>query len=240
MRIFSLVRIPISTFFSLLWYACFYPCALFSEIKFQTRQKGDTAQLFIHGYLLNSSVWMGWRKLPFPYAYTINLKGMFRVGLEEFAEQVKDKIYKIAKETGVSKFQLIGHSMGGVIACAVAGDSGILNFDDGIQCEVVNTVAIGSPFMGSPLAFLAIDRSGRSMLPSSTVLADIREKIKKNEKTRFLLIVSDEDLVVPLENAVVDSIPIMRIKKGNHIALLESEEVQKAVVEFLILKETQT
>lgn len=221
-------------------YALIYPCGIFSEVKLygdSEEKPNEIAQLFIHGYGHNSTAWKSWKKeikaKNFTNAHTINLHGMFINNLSQFSEQVKKRIADIHKETGSTTFQLIGHSMGGNIACNVAGSNGKITLKNGTKITIESVVTIASPLKGTPLSHIALDPSGRSMISSSPHLKRVRTKIKKNTSTRFLHIGSSDDLIVPSNRTRVGNSPYRELENVDHLGILHHHKAQKLTLSHL-------
>lgn len=108
--------------------------------------------LLIHGYLHNRLAWLphgirlrraGWTAL-----YSINLWPL-DAPMERFAEQVRDAVERICRETGSAQIDLVCHSMGGVVARSYIQRLG------GHE-RVAHLVTLGSPHHGTRVAPLGL------------------------------------------------------------------------------------
>lgn len=147
-------------------------CLLFSVImpfervfmgkeRLKTVAAGRLPVLLIHGYQCNRGFWWwirprleraGWQ------VATHSLHPVF-ADIDEYVEQVSQRIEDVCSATGAQRLILVGHSMGGLVARAYLRQAG--------PARVARLVTLGSPHHGSKLAILGIGRNARQMVPGN-------------------------------------------------------------------------
>jgi len=198
--------------------------------------------LLVHGYLHNSSGWYAMieemEKAGFGPIYTIDLgdgslSGKFW-SIEDYAEQLAQKVKEIRDTSGRYDVALIGHSMGGVVSAYYATTLA----DPGVVSDVIT---IGSPLQGTPMAnYFGVGAAGDEMRTDSPFLMELQEKMGQTPNIRYYSVASETDEVVPFHSAVygTDATKQMIIPDKGHFSLMISREVSKQIA--LWLKEHPT
>lgn len=186
--------------------------------------------LLVHGYLNHGSVWtfqkIYFKNLNIGPVYTINLGNPFRK-IEEYAELVKVKADEIAKETGREDLTLVGHSMGGLVSSWYA-------MQLARPGRVTDIITIGSPWAGTPMAYLALGANARQMRPHSEFLNSLLSLMEKNPQIEFYHIASRSDqLVIPGDSAVLKNHDYLIIEDIGHSSLLYSRRVAHKIAGWL-------
>lgn len=186
--------------------------------------------LLVHGYLNHSSVWTfqkrKFEKGGFGPIYTITLRHPFR-SIRTYAEKVKIKAEAIAAETGRKDLILIGHSMGGLVSSLYATTLAAPG-------TVTDVITIGSPFVGTPMARIALGQNAREMEPNSPFLQQLLIAMAKNRQIRFHHIATKTDqLVIPGQSAVIKENPHFIYEDIGHAGLLYSTRVADKISEWL-------
>ncbi len=131
----------------------------------QTLQRNETPVLLLHGLFVNQSCWFWFkrqlRQQGFNNIVTLNLSSWHSE--EVLTELLAKKIDELRHQLGVNKVNLVGHSMGGMIARNYIQLRG---GDD----KVERLICLGSPHHGSKLATLTIDSLGKLLIPNSDFL----------------------------------------------------------------------
>lgn len=199
-----------------------------------TGATNDKPILLIHGYCNYSSVWiyhiMRFLSADLGPIYTVDLGYPFD-SIENYAEKVKQKVEKIQKETGVKTVNLVGHSMGGLVASFYA-----LNLQS--EPSVEKIITLGTPFKGTKMAKLAMGECGRQMRIDSEFGKKLYEQVEKSKDIEFYHIAAGSDqIVVPYTSALVgEANDHLIFDDLGHVALLFSPMVSREVVQWLTTK----
>jgi pimeloyl-ACP methyl ester carboxylesterase len=136
-------------------------------------RKGAKPILLIHGYGGHSIQWVpiSWFYLKQFDIYTINIS--FNSHLTLLNINIENKITQIYEETGM-KVNLIGHSMGGLVASKYINHS-----------KVNNIITIATPFRGTPLLnyFKFENNCINDIQKKSEFLNILHSNIQKEKKT---------------------------------------------------------
>jgi triacylglycerol lipase len=188
-----------------------------------------TPILLLHGLFHNRSCW--WllkRRLEnagLGPIYTINLN-TWRSDIEPLTERVANKVDQLRREHGIERVDLVGHSMGGVIArnyIQRRGGSG----------KVRHCICIATPHEGSRLAPFALTPLAQVLMPGSEFLQHLAEG-QRPAGVRFTNLYSRHDnLVIPGESALLDDIPNLEVSGIGHSCLLYSRRVAAHIIETL-------
>lgn len=204
-------------------YTLLIPLSFFLSLKSRRSQK--TPICLIHGYGNRSLSWFFyvWRmRKHYGPIYTMNL-GSFFHSIQEYAEKV-EKILSQEKQ-----WILMGHSMGGLIACYLGAYSSY-------QDRILKIIAIASPFKGAHLAKWGPGACARQMIPGSSFLLDLEEKILKEEKIPIYALSSGQDRVIlSYSPPFLPSHRVKQLQGVGHLGFLFSLRALKQI--FLWLEE---
>jgi len=197
--------------------------------------------LLVPGYGLNrSSLWFLGRFLEYRgwnWTWSTSLRQRDAT-IPKMAAELMDAIQKLRQITGADRIQVVGHSMGGIVA------SYAINQLDGAQ-YVERLVTLGTPWRGSDMHIFGVGRIAREMAPSSAVLTELSAS-----SVPLTAIWSWEDAVVcppenaqPLEHEDTQDAPSVQsicIPKLGHMEMLLSVRVHRAVADALSQPSTPT
>jgi pimeloyl-ACP methyl ester carboxylesterase len=200
---------------------------------FQGGNQTGTPILLIHGYLWDWTCWVyfKWRfdREGLGPVYTINLKDV-SASIYDYAEQVGKLAKKIEQETGKRELILIGHSMGGLVACSYA-------FQVAPKGKVKMVITIGSPLGGTLMARLGfIGKSAKEMLPDSDLVKQVHLSIEKRPEIPIYQAMSyTDELVIPAISAYVDARSDRHYAVGDigHMTLLFSSRIADRIICWL-------
>ncbi len=188
--------------------------------------------LCIHGYgpLQTGETWRTFgiflREAGLTNFFTIDLKPPFG-DVTKYAEQVRDRVERILRSTGHEKVDLIGHSMGGIVAryyIEVLGGTS----------KVERCVTIGSPHHGTYAAILPVTKVARQLRPGSDFLAELNASEGKNTGTRYCSVYSEWDEVIfPAENSRLRGAENVRLSGHGHMSPILSRRVAEKISQFL-------
>ena len=194
-------------------------------------QAQKTPLLLIHGLYHNSSAWSFFKKELSKQSvgpiFTINLNNPFG-SIVEHAQKVQAKIDQIKALTLRNDIVLVGHSMGGLVACQYA-----FNPDVNKNTEVKQIITLGTPLEGTYTAYLGFGKSCREMRRNSSFINHLNEQIGQATNIPFLHIASMKDaIILPNSSALLlKNNRAKRIKVFNlsHLSLLYSKKIVKEV-----------
>ena len=144
----------------------------------------------------------------------------------EAARALADYVEEVRTATECDQVDLIGHSMGGVVAryyVSLLGGDGV----------VANLVTIGSPHSGTDVSAIGIGHPGRELLLGSSMMQRL-EAAPVPERTKMTVVWSRADALVPgKRHAHVEGVDELVYDDLGHLCLLTDERVAAAIVERL-------
>ncbi len=209
---------------------CLFKCIVLfpfptEEVPHPTYHHEAKPVLLIHGYLHNNSAWGHYcRELVeagYGPIYAVNLGNPLK-SIDEHAELVAEQIQQL------EGWSIIGHSLGGVVACEVA-----MRFPE----RVDKVITLGSPLEGSYVAAIGFGGAAQDIYPGSPFLARFREKMANNQQVRCYHLGSCDDwLIVPTTSAVPAFSGYSKtylLEEVGHLTFFFSDEVLSHVLHFL-------
>lgn len=193
-RLHQLASTAYNEIYSLSLLALKYPKAIFSSSPALPMGETDRKQpvLLVHGYLHNKSGWCfiksELQKSGFGPIYTINLTPLHG-SIENFAEQIAEKVRSIEEDTGTDSTILIGHSMGGLV-CAYFAENLAR------ETQISHVITIGTPIRGTKLASLAIGECTKQMNYGSRFTKKLNRQIISNDSIKYFHIASKTDKII--------------------------------------------
>jgi len=188
---------------------------------------GTTPVLLVPGYFSNRACFFVLakllRRLGASHIYMIDPKPM-TADIRDLAQQLAEKVDDILAATHVARINLVGHSMGGLIARYYIERLG--------GASRVNVcVTIGTPHHGSLLSRLALGTNARQMRPGSKFLADLNRFEHISRETRLVSIWSTFDnMSVPRTTSVLGGdAKNISVDYLGHLSLLYSPQVARLV-----------
>lgn len=192
------------------------------------RAKGadaDRPVVLVHGWFHNRTAFLLMKRrlqaLGKRHVYAVDLPTS-RMGVQRLADILATKIDRIREMTGAQQVDVVGHSLGGLVARWWMHHCG------GVKC-VKNLVTLGAPHKGTALAAFLPIGSGRAISPGSWTLAALQLPPPKGVKVTVIW--SDMDyLILPLEDDAWHSEEgSVRVKYAGHLSLLYSKSVFREV-----------
>ncbi len=195
------------------------------------RNKGPRPVILLHGYAMNRANFL-------PLAYRLARAELGPIfGFEYWtlgrvaagARQLGWFVDQVREATGAAEVDLVGHSMGGVVAryyiTLAGGDP-----------YVRNLITIGSPHAGADVSRFGVGHPTRELVLGSQ-LVDRLASAPLPRHTRMTLIWSRADALVPgaWQSAIPGSEVIMYDDLG-HVALLGSRRVAADVIQRLAIR----
>jgi triacylglycerol esterase/lipase EstA (alpha/beta hydrolase family) len=192
--------------------------------------------LLIHGYSCNAAVWWAMQRYLRRYGidnlFTLNLEPVFG-NIDQYAQQVAERVTQISMLYGGEQVILVGHSMGGLVARNYIHSYG------GKQ-RVAKLITLGSPHRGTAHARFAFVESVsvQQMRPGSLWLTQLNAAETEPSPVPMVSIYSyHDDLIAPQESSAlpyehVKNVPLAGI---GHLQMMFSKrfgvEVLQAIQE---------
>ncbi|MEV5598260.1 alpha/beta fold hydrolase [Streptomyces sp. NPDC052496] len=199
-----------------------------------TQGRSHPPVLLLHGFIDNRSVFVllrrsllrhGWRHVE-----ALNYSPL-TCDLRKAAELLGHHVEQICRRTGHSRVDLVGHSLGGLIARYYAQRLGG-------DLRVRTLVTLGTPHGGTRVApLMSAHPLVRQMRPHSDVIVELARPAP-NCRTHFVCFWSDLDqLMVPVETARIDHRDLItrsvRVSGVGHLALPVNGAVAAGIREAL-------
>jgi triacylglycerol esterase/lipase EstA (alpha/beta hydrolase family) len=192
------------------------------------KTRGPRPIIVLHGFAMNRANFV-------PLAYWLARAGLGPIyGFEYWtlgrtaaaARQLAWFVDQVQAQTGAEQVDIVGHSMGGVVAryyVSVLGGDG----------PVKNLVTIGSPHAGTDIAAVGIGHARRELAAGSKLVSRLATAAPP-QHTRVLTILSRSDALVPAErqSELAGADRVVYDDLG-HVALLGSRRVARTVIERL-------
>ncbi|HSN21217.1 MAG TPA: alpha/beta fold hydrolase [Usitatibacter sp.] len=146
--------------------------------------------------------------------------------IEAFADELHERLERIAAGTGQPRVVLVCHSMGGLIARACIARHG--------AGRIARLVTLGSPHHGSVLAHLGLGENARQMLPGSDFLVGLARAESALPGPETVSIYSTHDnMVMPQASSRLEGARNVAIPGLGHIAMLSSPRLLEALLAAL-------
>ena len=192
------------------------------------RAKGTQVErpvVLVHGWFHNRTAFLLMKRrlqaLGRRHVYAIDLPTS-RMGVQRLSDVLAKKIDRIRELTGSKHVDVVGHSLGGLVA------RWWMHHGGGARV-VKNLVTLGAPHKGTALAAFLPVGSGRAVIPGSWTLSALATKPPAGVKVTVIW--SDMDyLILPIEkdpwHAEEGSV---RVRYVGHLSLLYSRSVFREV-----------
>jgi pimeloyl-ACP methyl ester carboxylesterase len=188
--------------------------------------------LLIHGYLATrGSLALMERRLTDQGHLVLSYRlGLLHTGdISKSAAFIARKIESIAAQTGLDRIDVVGHSMGGLVALYYLKRLGG-------RRRVRRLVMLGTPVMGTWSALLGVaamplGRASFQLLPDSQFLRDLADG-ELPEGVDIVCISGDRDRLAPPERTALAGVRHICLPT-NHAGLLVDEQVASVVAEIL-------
>ncbi|SDL38204.1 Triacylglycerol esterase/lipase EstA, alpha/beta hydrolase fold [Geoalkalibacter ferrihydriticus] len=185
--------------------------------------------LLLHGLFHNRSCW--WllkRRLEqagLGPIYTLNLN-TWRSDIEPLTELAAGKVDEIRRAHGVERVDLIGHSLGGLIA------RNLVQLRGGAD-KVRHCICIATPHAGSRLAPFALTPLARVLMPGSPFLQRLSTAELPTGVSFTSLYSRHDNLVIPTDSAILPETPSLEVSGIGHSCLLYSRRVTNHLIDIL-------
>ncbi len=194
--------------------------------------------LLVHGYGCNSGYWKAMSDALAHADIThkaINMEPVLG-SIDAYAAIVHHEVDALCKETGAQKIVIVAHSMGGLAARAYLRDHG---------CErIARVITLGTPHHGTALANFSLGTNcgqmrwkhdGINGAPSAW-LQQLQQSEDENKRALFVSIYSHHDnIIAPQTSSHLPGAKNIELHGIGHVALALSPEVQKIVIDEILL-----
>lgn len=204
-----------------------------ASLACEPREDAGPPVLLIHGYLATrGSLALLERRLNeqghLVLSYRLGLLHTADIG--ESAALIARKIESIAAQTGLDRMDIVGHSMGGLVALYYLKRLGG-------QRRIRRLVMLGTPVAGTWSALLGIaaaplGRASFQLLPASQFLRELADG-QLPEGVEIVCISGDRDRLAPPDRTVLAGVRHICLPT-NHAGLLVDERVADIVGEILV------
>lgn len=181
--------------------------------------------LLVHGYGLNrASMWFLRRYLlgrGHAAVWAVNHSPR-HAELPVLARGLVRQIEALKAATGAAQVDVVGHSMGGVLAGWAAARLDVAG-------DIRRLITLGTPWQGTRMGYLSWHPEARGLSPDSPVIADLDPRV-----VEVLSIWSPEDnIILPAESSVMEGMFTQVLAGAGHTELLLRPSVWRAVAEAL-------
>ncbi len=194
---------------------------------------GDRPVILCHGYHMRGlslgilAMWLRWMGRSVIAMPTF---GPTTAGVRHYADQLSGRIRDLLQETGADAVDLVGHSMGGLVARACLAQA---RRDGDSSLRVAHLVTLGTPHRGTDLWAFTWGDCGLDMRPGSSFFGWLGEDPADVDAT---VIYSSFDAFVREETASgwnADSVDTLRLDGIGHVALSMLPRAAREVFEAI-------
>lgn len=194
----------------------------------QNLKRGVTPTLLLHGLFVNRACWFWFRmrlkRQGIDNIVTMNLSALHSE--EILTELLAKRIDELRHQLGVNQVNLVGHSMGGIVA---------RNFVQrrGGRQKIARLICLGSPHRGSKLTCFSFMPLGKLLIPGCDFLTRLNaEPEPENVKTTNIYTRKD-NMVLPNSACHLDWGKSVILDNMGHTSLLFRSDAIQATVTAL-------
>lgn len=189
--------------------------------------------ILVHGYIHNRSAFAfmsrALRRSGFQFVHGLNYNPLTAT-FPELTERLGEQVEQALQRSGARTCQIVGHSMGGIIARHFAQEYA--------RPGTVDTVVtLASPHRGTHAAHVGFGQAVAELLPGSSLLRRLEETARPSD-TRWISYYSNVDVtIIPAHSAklvhpALDATNI-KVRNTGHLSFLLSGEVVGSVIRHL-------
>lgn len=207
---------------SLITAECFYnfltltivPFGLFRKSGAEL-QRGEEPVLLLHGLFDNQASWF-WFKWQLKNrgiknVITINLSSWHSE--EVLTELLSKRIDELRHQLGVNKVNLVGHSMGGIIA------RNYIQLRGG-ESKVARLICLGSPHAGSKLATFSVSPLGKHLIPNSAFMQRLNSAPAPEQVDTTNIYTKKDNMVMPNNSCRLEWAKNIELDGMGHTSLI--------------------
>lgn len=191
----------------------------------------------VHGYVHNRSAFLALSRslarAGFQNIHGLNYNPVLS-GIPQLAGMLAAEVERVLEATGAGRCQIVGHSLGGLIARHYVQRLGG-------EDTVDTVITLGAPHHGTYSAYLGLGPAVDDMRPGSRLLRELEETARPS-RVRWISYYSDLDLLVtPAASAKLTHPALqatnVKVRSTGHLSLLLSRAVLSGVVDHLVHRE---
>jgi hypothetical protein len=196
--------------------------------------KGQPPILLLHGLFINQTCWFWfkWQLKQQGLENTAVLKLSSWHNEEALTEIVAKRVDELRHQLGVTKIDIVGHSMGGIIA------RNYVQLRGGAD-KVSRLVCLGTPHHGSKLTSFTLTPLGKILMPGSGFLKRLNSSAPPEHVKCFNVFSKKDNMIIPNENCQIPWGEHIELDNMGHTSLLYRRSAVTAVVECLTKKTDQ-
>ncbi len=191
-------------------------------------KRGITPTLLLHGLFVNRACWFWFRlrlkRHGVDNIVTMNLSALHRE--EILTELLAKRIDELRHQLGVNQVNLVGHSMGGIIA---------RNFIQrrGGRAKVARLICLGSPHRGSKLTCFSFMPLGKLLIPGCDFLTRLNAEPEPEGVRTTNIFTRKDNMVLPNSACQLDWGRSVVLDNMGHTSLIFRASAIKAVAAAL-------
>jgi len=209
------------------WYHPFEPLLNSHDPDPQAIVEGQVPVLFVHGFFVNAGFWLEYKRYfrchGFGAIYTMNLDPPF-CDIEQFADQLAQRITDVVAHSGSNKVTLIAQSMGGLVC-----RSYLARYDSD---RVENLITLGTPHQGTFMACLLTGPNIKQMRPGNRWLETLNGAQKSLAFSNHVSV--HDNIVAPQDNARFAGANEAEYTELGHVSMAFSREMMRRVLEEVV------
>lgn len=223
----ALISREILAFFELFFiYHPFEPLLNRHDPTREHEATGATPVLLVHGFFANAGFWCRFKSTlqsqGISALYTLNLDPPF-ADIDDYADQLAQRVRQVCAHSGQDKVLLIGQSMGGLVCRAYVHKCGVH--------AVRQIITLGSPHHGTVLAYLLGGANLKQMRPRSAWLNELNATIIDIPQVTVFSI--HDNIVVPQNSSALPGAQEVILTGMGHLSMAFSEELAGEVVALI-------
>jgi pimeloyl-ACP methyl ester carboxylesterase len=229
-RVIGLVLVVLAEYLATVWVAVLIPFRFMQPAPTRRRLYPDRVPVvLLPGYLENRlTLWL--LKFRLERVLGVPVRAMkpvrYFTGLETLALDYRRQIEEWMQEIGAREVNIVGHSMGGLLARYLA-ESGQLTD------KIRTVVTIAAPHLGTALAVFGFSRGMRQMRRGSAFLEKLNTGTAPGAVRMVGISSTHDNLVLPWNCALSPRGDNFIIRYRGHITLIMSREVVKLIAREL-------
>jgi len=187
--------------------------------------------LLVHGYSLNRACFTFLQT----YLHTRGWDWVWAINhaprsspIPVFAKRLGRSIERLCEEAGTDQVDIVGHSMGGIVAAYALKEFGYAK-------RVRRLVTLGSPWAGSKTHVFSWLREGHDIAPDSEVIG----AIKDYSGTTTAIWSRTDHLVIPAESAAPAHADCVEVPHLGHLEMMTSARCFRLVADALLEKDAE-
>lgn len=229
-RVIGLVLVVLAEYLATVWVAVLIPFRFMQPAPTRRRLYPDRVPVvLLPGYLENRlTLWLLKFRLERILGVPVRALKPVRyfTGLETLALDYRRQIEGWMQELGTEEVDIVGHSMGGLLARYLA--------ESGQMTDKIRTVVtIAAPHLGTALSAVGISRSMRQMRRGSAFLEKLNAGTAPGAVRMVGISSTHDNLILPWNCALSPRGDNFIIRYRGHITLIMSREVVKLIAREL-------